>query len=510
MPTNVPVPTFGPNGVVLPSEAAILAGVFADLNAAFNVSFEPSLTTPQGQWASSEAAALGDSYAFLAWILNQFDPAYAEGRAQDALGRIYFLSRNPAQPTVVQCLCGGLAGVIIPVGALARAADGNLYVCQQLGTIPVSGSVTLPFGCAVTGPVPCPAGSLDSGSAPGVGIYQAIFGWDTIANPADGVLGNAVESRSQFEARRQQTVAGNSVGMLTSIQGAVLKVANVLDAYCTENYTSSPVIRGGVSLGPNSLYVCALGGNPQDVATAIWTKKMPGCAYNGNTTLTVVDPSPFYNPPAPSYFVTYETPTVVPFAVLVQIANGPLVPNNALSLVQAAIIAAFAGADGGSRARIGSIVYASRYYGPVVALGAWAVPIVSILLGTAPIASFAGSISGNTLAVTHLNSLTGPVFGFAEADDPLVDALGRAPFADYQEAPLAPGQLLRDVDGLILPGTTITQFGTGKGSIGTYRVSQPQSVASETMTATPMEGEVQMDIDQAPAITAADIFLVLQ
>ncbi len=55
---------------------------------------------------------------------------------QDAIARIYFLERNPAEPTTVQALCTGLAGVEIPVGALAVAEDGNQYICTQAGTIP--------------------------------------------------------------------------------------------------------------------------------------------------------------------------------------------------------------------------------------------------------------------------------------------------------------------------------------------------------------------------------------
>ncbi|MGJ2639758.1 baseplate J/gp47 family protein, partial [Salmonella enterica subsp. enterica serovar Paratyphi A] len=129
--SNVPRPTFGPRGFVIPSSQQVLDGVQADINSAFGGGLNPSLETPQGQLASSEAAVVLNTDADFLFLTQMFDPAFAFGRYQDALARIYFISRNPAQPTTVQCLCTGLQGVVIPQGALAVAADGNRYVCTQ-------------------------------------------------------------------------------------------------------------------------------------------------------------------------------------------------------------------------------------------------------------------------------------------------------------------------------------------------------------------------------------------
>lgn len=55
-------------------------------------------------------------------------------------------------------------------------------------------------------------------------------------------------------------------------------------------------------------------------------------------------------------------------------------PSTATTAVQAAIQAAFSGDDGGSRARIGATLYASRFYAGIAALGTWA-QIADITLG---------------------------------------------------------------------------------------------------------------------------------
>src|ERR1019366_4879807 len=134
--TSVPLVTFGPQGFIAPAESDILAGVQADMNAAFGGNLNPALETPQGQLASSMAALTGNANDIFAFYTQQIDPAYAEGRMQDGIARIYFLERNPAQPTSVTVNVSGLSGVQIPVGALAQATDGNLYLATGSASIP--------------------------------------------------------------------------------------------------------------------------------------------------------------------------------------------------------------------------------------------------------------------------------------------------------------------------------------------------------------------------------------
>ena len=539
--TSVPTISFTANGFIAPTESAILAGVEADINAAFGGGLNPAPSTPQGQIAASNTAIIGSNNDLLLALFNGIDPAYASGRMQDAIGRIYFLTRYPAQSTALQVLCSGLAGVVIPVGALIQDTSGYTYFCTQAGTITSGGTITLPFANTLTGALAIPATNSLS-------IYQAVAGWDSVSC-SSGALGNAVETRAAFEARREASVALNSQGFLPSILGAVLNVPNVLDAYVSENPTASNVgangasvtasisgtvltvtaapagsvtvgeyvngpgvtfgttivalgtgtggvgtyqvsvsqtvpsttlTVGGVPIVANSIYVCVSGGSASAIAQAIWSKKPPGCGYTGNTTVTVYDTSAQYPSPGIPYQVSYQTAAALPFVVAVTIKNSVAVPSNASALIQAAIISAFAGADGGSRAKIGSTVYASRYYAGVAALGSWA-NIVSIQIGStaSPSAVVAGAIAANTLTVSAVTSGT-----------------------------LAVGQTIFGAG--VIDGTTITALGTGAGGIGTYTVSNSQTVASETITAvTANLNAVPTNINQAPSVTAADIVVTL-
>jgi hypothetical protein len=198
-----------------------------------------------------------------------------------------------------------------------------------------------------------------------------------------------VETSQQFEFRRQNSVAMNSKGSMSSIYAAVfasganLPVPSVpTDVYVTENTTNSPLTIGGVTLVPHSVYVAVVGGDDNSIAQAIWSKKDLGCDYNGNTTVVVQDTSG-YNPPYPTYNVTFERPAAVPIYFAVSIVNDPSLPAGVTSLIQAAIISAFSGGDGGTAQRIGGHVYASRYYAPVLGIDPH-IHVLSLYVGTAP------------------------------------------------------------------------------------------------------------------------------
>lgn len=615
--TNVPLPTLTDRGFVPPTEAAILAGRKQDYDDAFgtelnfgNGAINP---TPQGQLVASDTAIIGNANDNFCDIVNSVDPAFASGRMQDAIARIYFLERLPGQSTVVDCLCIGAAGTLINAGTPAQSVDGNIYTAISGGIIPIGGSITLAFECQTIGAIACPADTLNK-------IYRTIPGWDTINNPSDGVLGSPVESRIAFETRRQASVALNSVGFNDSVLGSVLSIAGVLDAYVIDNpnvypvaYTPDAVVvgsitattltiisvtagivevgqsitgssglgiavaagtvivsdlgggdwevnhsqtvaqttllLGGVVLGPNSLYVGVVGGDQTEVATAIWSKKSPGCPYfAGNTTVTIYDTNVQYPPPGVPYPVTFETVGPLPVVMQVNIANGPTVPSDAAAQIQAAVIGAFAGADGRQRVKIGAVIYANRFYAPINALGTWA-EIVSLFLGTqddpaargtATIgANFTATGSGTSLTVSAIgmgrlsigDAITGPgvpantvinsqssgsaggtgVYITNNATTSVAAALVAASsvmnVTVATTGTFAVGQYMFDDAGNINEGSAIASLGTGSGGTGTYNLSgAKQTVASEAVYAVlPNLTRVGVSIDQAPTISTAII-----
>ena len=384
MTTNVPAITWVNGSPVLPAELDILSGVQEDINTAFGGGVNPSLQTPQGQLAQSETALIGQKNNEIAYIANQVNPAFASGIWQDAIGYIYFITRIPGAGTVVQATCTGAVGTVIPAGAIAQDTSGYLYSSLAAATISASGFVTIEFQNETQGPIACNIGALSN-------IYTAIAGWDTITNTTAGALGNYVESRAAFEARRSASVAGNAVNSLQSIYGAVASLANVIGVLVVDNPSNSTVNYGSTSypLAPHSVCVSVAGGTSSAIAQAIWNKKPPGCNYNGNTSVTVYDNN--YSTPVP-YTVTYLTPTSVPVYFNVNIKNSSLLPANITTLVQNAVIQTFNGLDGsGPPVSIGSTSYSGRYYANINAINP-NVNVIEVYLGT--------SASPTTLSIT--------------------------------------------------------------------------------------------------------------
>lgn len=428
--TLVPQPQWTATGFVSPQGPAVLAGVQGDVSAAFQNQLSYNLNTPQGQLASSEAAVISNNYANFVLYTQLLDPNYSFGRFQDALAAIYFLTRNPALPTVLQVACNGQQGVEIPLNALIKDVSNNIYACTQAGTIPLAGTITLAFACTVPGPVAVPG-------ADDVSIYQTIPQWDSV-NVVSGVLGVNVETRNAFEQRRRDTVAGNSFGPAGAIIGAVAVVPGVIDYFGFSNNTSDPVTVGGVTIAANAIYICVAGGAAAAVGLAILSKKGPGAPMTGNTSVTVYDSNPLYAAPIP-YIVLFEIPSPLQILFSVTIFNSPLVPSNATALIQAALIAAFA--------------------------------------GTSLSANFTGSISGTVLTVSSLASGTINI-----------------------------GQVLSDETGAVTLGTVITGLLTGSGGLGTYTISQSQSVASEEMMSAPP----QTNLPLPPRARIASTLLAFQ
>lgn len=465
MTTNVPSLTFTTAGVTVPTDADILAGVQADQNYAFGGALNPALETPQGQLASSETAIISDKDSQLIYLFNQINPDYASGRFQDAIGRIYYLTRIAAAGTVVTTTCYGAQGTVIPIGATAKdASTGYIYSVTVGGTIPAGGSVSITFTCQTTGPVAQPSA---------LSIYQTISGWDSIT-VVSATVGRDVETRNEFEIRRQASVALNSKNTNQAILGAVLNVTGVLSAYVIDNPQNTSQVVGGVTLPANSLYVAVVGGVTADVATAIWSKKAPGCSYyGGNTNYTVSDTT--VGTPYPTYSVTYETPASIALQFLVIIKSNTLLPSNISTLIGSAVVSAAAGGDGGTPIGIGSTVYASRYYQPISDANINVELIETYVALKSGAAVFTGSITGTTLTVSAVTSGT-----------------------------IAVGQNL--IGSGVTAGTTITALGTGTGGTGTYTVSATQNVGSESMNSNTFANYETSNIDQIFTISSSDVF----
>lgn len=396
--TNVPAASLTDAGFQTPSLSDILAGTISDFQAAFSgrLSFYDSngnleTSRPQSQLAISEAAILDDANGAFLSLMAGIDPQTSSGVMQDAIGRIYFIERRAGSPTVVTGLCRGAQGTIIPEGTIVQDTAGQTYKALSSGTIGNDGTVSIEFANTQDGPIPCPTGTLTQ-------LYQIISGWDSVTNPVAGAVGQNVESRADFEARRQASVAANSIGQNASLMGALLELPGVTDAYVTDNPTSQNLTIGSATLEPHSLYCVVEGGSPEDIGQAILTHKSPGCSTVGSQSVTVQDNNPAYHGNVPSYTFHYDRTQTVPLGVSIILSKTAGAPLDAVSQARQAIISALS--SGPLRARMGGTIYAYRLASVVNALGDWA-EVLGLTLS-------AGSQTGQQSITLPINQVAVP------------------------------------------------------------------------------------------------------
>jgi uncharacterized phage protein gp47/JayE len=349
-------------GLSVDETAAVRDAMRAGWIAAFAAEDAPPLNvapeSPQGQLIDSEAVLVSAKDSEILFVANQFNPDAAEGIWQDALGKIYFMSRKIDEPTVVECECAGLYGTVIPAGSLVRSDDGQTLVSMSSAAIEASGMANLSFRTQGTGPIPIGAGSVNT-------IVTTIPGWDTVSNAASGSPGRDVESRAEFEERRRKSVAMNARGSVMAIYSAIANIAGVLDCEVLENITGDPIVKSGVAIDGHSVYISVYGGSDADIAAAIYLKKDGGCGTTGNTQVTHTAADDF----GAVYAYNIERPAPTPFAIRVSIVLADGTPATIIDDIKSALLSDFYGTNQqtrNGRVRMASRVYASRFYPAVI------------------------------------------------------------------------------------------------------------------------------------------------
>jgi uncharacterized phage protein gp47/JayE len=351
-------------GLSVPDTADIREGITEDWVRAFYAPDQPPLdtepTTPAGQLVDAEVAEIEAKNAAMLFLANQFNPQVAEGRWQDALGAIYFLTRKLDEPTVVTCQLTGLKGTVIPYGALVQSATGYVLICNRSVSIGADNRGETTFRVAETGPVEIPAHSVTS-------IITTIPGWDTVDNAAAGAIGRDLETRAEFEGRRAASVAMNSHGSTGALFGAIGNIPGVLDVAVLENIGPNPVIKYGVEVPGHGVTICVYGGEDGDIARAIYQKKDNGCDTGGNTDVTYVAED--YHHALYEYKILRPEP--VNFWIQITLGNGSNATAETRQALKEALYRNFYGLDDDSdNARVGmaSTVFASRFYSSAMAV----------------------------------------------------------------------------------------------------------------------------------------------
>lgn len=148
--------SFDATGIIVPTVAEIRAEVVAKIKQIFatgdtdiEVNTDPS--QPMGQVVDLIVAEIAAKNSEIAFLASQYSRKQATGAFLDALNSLYFLDRKTAASTIVQCTCTGLAGTLIPFGALVADADGRRFRCLSESEIGSTGTALVDFSAVDVG-----------------------------------------------------------------------------------------------------------------------------------------------------------------------------------------------------------------------------------------------------------------------------------------------------------------------------------------------------------------------
>lgn len=375
--TNVPLPTFTPTGLVTYDEQTILTGVQADWVSAYALAgktLSTELTTPQGQLQQSQSYIVAAAQAMLAQLVALVDPMTSSGVYQDALGRIYFLTRQAATFATVTATVTGTVGATLPAGSQVKSSDGTIWA-STADTPYGGGTATVIFQATIAGSAPA-AGVND------LRIYQQVTNWVAVSNSVPSVPGTDTENRVEFETRRAASVQIGGVGQAANVRAAIANVTGVSDLFVFNNGGDTAVTYGTTNfpIPAHSIAIIVSGGANADVAAAINSKLDCGCGMAPGpglgTAVTVnIQDTINYVAPYPTYAIRFIRPATTQLYITVNVANLTTLPANYVAQVQQAVAAAFANGftstDGTisiPRARIGGQIVAGEYVAPILTI----------------------------------------------------------------------------------------------------------------------------------------------
>lgn len=324
-------------GLIVADTGTLQTEVENEYKAVFGQDLVVTPNTPQGVLITAETTARANVVRNNAALANQINPNLAGGVFLDAIWALTGGQRIAATASVVPSVSLlGLAGTFIPAGSQASLADGTLFASVSDVTLDGGGNGSVDFQAVSTGPLAAEVGTLTQ-------IVTAVLGWDSVTNPTAATLGRDEESDVASRARRKLTLGLQGEGLAVSITSALYDTLNVRSLSFRENTASTTQTIDGVVMVAHSIYACVDGGTDLDVATTLLAKKNGGCAWNGSTSVDVVEPAS-----GQTYTVLFDRPTAVPVQTKVTVRNlGSLV--NVEDAVRQSVIAYATGLIAGER-----------------------------------------------------------------------------------------------------------------------------------------------------------------
>lgn len=277
-------------------QTATAPEILADLENAFKAIYGDDVlldsSTPDGQWLNILAQKGVDIRGLLMQLYNSFNPDNAQGAVLDQRCAINNVFRKAGTFTTVSINVTTDRAVTLAglddnynnpdaTGYTIQDNEGNKFILANTTTLSV-GTTSLLFRAETIGNVVVLPETITTPVTIVLGVLSVI-------NPsAASSIGENEESDAALRIRRRQSVSVGSFGYLNGLQAKLLQLSGVNDAKVYENYTDSTDEDG---IPAHCIWVVVDGGNTEEIANTIYSKKCPGTNMKGSITYTIVTPA---------------------------------------------------------------------------------------------------------------------------------------------------------------------------------------------------------------------------
>jgi len=296
---------FGLNaeGFNLKREDDILSEQEEAYQSTFGENFTLDDRTPFGGLAGIQSGSFADLWELTQASFTMFSPSQSFGVFLDGLVELNGITRNEATRSTVTLRLGGDDNTLVEAGSIAEVQDTGERFRTLVDATIASGSVQVAAESVNTGPIAAAANTITV-------IVSSVTGWNTVDNLSAAQPGTNRETDEELRQRRKNSVAANATNTTDAIFAAVSDLDGTQDVVVLENDTN---VVDGNGLQPKTFEVIVRGGDENQIAQAIWSKKPTGIQAAGSTTVQIPDSQGFL------HAVSFTRPTEINIIVEVDI-----------------------------------------------------------------------------------------------------------------------------------------------------------------------------------------------
>jgi len=271
-------PTIDDSGIHAPTYDQILAWLKGKYRSIYGDDVYLENDSLDGQWLGILALQFSQVNGMCIQTYNSFSPKTAGTDALTRNVKINGIKRALPTYSTVDVTLIGSPGTAIKNGSVGDT-NNNKWILPALITIPPFGEITVTARSEKAGAVFATAGSVTK-------ILTPTRGWSSVSNANTSSMGQDIENNARLRQRQALSTANASMSQTEAIRGSLLALDNVTRCKTFENKTNTTDDNG---LPPKSVCIVVSGGDGQEIANIMHIKKSMGCAWYGNTSVTIMN-----------------------------------------------------------------------------------------------------------------------------------------------------------------------------------------------------------------------------